>query len=520
MSELDFYDIVFNIDSFADLKAEENDGWKIEMSEEGQDKYDFFRNKDFKEKEKIQLNRIGVLGASNVGKTFVLGKLINKLDKLGNKKIKTQGISVIYPETKSENLFVCLDSQGSEEPIIGRGLDKEEIFNLKDADKKKLIKESLKDKKMTEIFIQDFIIDKVNILIIVVDQLTFSEQKLIYRLSKKKFDKLFVVHNTQFFDKKEIVEQYIEEVVKKSLYSNLEKNVIPNLDVDENNINNNEKHYYYKEKGIGKENIKKERGHEIIHLFMAKEGSPAGNYYNDKTIEYMRYLIKAEINKKIFDIINEVKNYLSNNSNIYMDLKDVGHTIQNDELKIETRDDVKFLTCTQKNFQLKDCIINEMGLCNFSSQNSITPAFICYKGEYSHKKKKNDKNGGEEKEEKWPALIVEAEMFVEPKKNPIKVSQYLNEEGDSMILTITCNKKFVKDDDIEEIETLEGDIKEGLINITIKINLENLVPDPSEKYIVKASEPGIITVYIKIIDDKKQTNFTSKIISKGKVTTK
>ena len=141
MSEdLDFYDIVFNIDSFADLKAKENDGWKIEMSEKGQKKYDFFCNKKTKDKSKIEVNRIGGLGASGVGKTFVLGKLLNKLDKLGNKKIKTKGISVIYPEINSENLFVCLDSQGSEEPIIEKKKTIEEIFNLSDKDKKKLFK--------------------------------------------------------------------------------------------------------------------------------------------------------------------------------------------------------------------------------------------------------------------------------------------------------------------------------------------------------------------------------------------
>ena len=177
---LDFYDIVFNIDSFADLKAESDDGWKIDMTDTGENKYNFFSNLD--SKDNIQVNRIGVLGASGVGKTFVLEKLINKYDKFKNQKIKTKGISVIYPEIESKNLFVCLDSQGSEEPIIEKKLTIEEIFNLSDKDKKKVIKESLKDKKMTEIFIQDFIIDKANILIIVVDQLTFSEQKLIYRL--------------------------------------------------------------------------------------------------------------------------------------------------------------------------------------------------------------------------------------------------------------------------------------------------------------------------------------------------
>jgi GTPase SAR1 family protein len=296
MSDTDFYDIIFNIDSFSNLKEE---GWKILIGENSEEKYEFFSEPN--KKGKTEVNRIGVLGAARVGKTFVLRKLINKYDNSKKNKIETKGISIIYPEINSDNLFVCLDSQGSEEPIIDRKRTYEEIYNLDESEKKKLIKESLRDKKMTEIFIQDFIIDKANILIIVVDQLTFSEQKLIYRLSNKEFDKLFVVHNAQFFDKKNIVEEYIDEVVKKSLYSNLEKNWMLNLDINEENKNNIEKHYYYKEKGIGQNaNV-----NEIIHLFMAKEGSEAGNYFNDATINYMRQKIYSEVNRKKFKYLYE-----------------------------------------------------------------------------------------------------------------------------------------------------------------------------------------------------------------------
>jgi hypothetical protein len=519
----EFYDIIIDIDSFDGLKSS---GWNIIYSDNGKNYLDFLEQN--KQNENTYLNRIGILGASGVGKTFILGKLINKAE-LYESKIETKGISLIYPKTTGEkkdennlNLFVCIDSQGSQEPIKDIKNTPETIFNYDDKKRKDLVKLSSKDKNLIETFIQDFIIENSNILIVVVDQLTFSEQKLINKLSTKHFDKLFVIHNTQFFKKKKTIQKHIENVVTKSVFFNLKRRNIPDLEKTKNDNNNKDdfNRYYYYENGIGNYNNKNKRKEEIIHLFMGREKSEAGKYYNNQTIKFIRYLIKAETVKRQFNIIKEIKQFLSFNSIQYMIKEnEKERPIEPDDLEEISNEDSNYLKCNC-DFKLKDCIINEMGLCNFSSQNSITPAFICYKGEYSHKKKKNDKNGGEEKEEKWPALIVEAEMFVEPKKNPIKVSQYLNEEGDSMILTITCNKKFVKDDDIEEIETLEGDIKEGLINITIKINLENLVPDPSKKYIVKASEPGIITVYIKIIDDKKQTNFTSKIISKGKVTTK
>ena len=227
-ANLDFYDIIIDIESFNDLKGK---GWKIECSENGKKKYNYFCNEnedESKDLSKKKLNRIGVLGVSDVGKTFILKKLIGKNDDDNQKK--TKGISVIYPEKDTDNLFVCLDSQGSEEPIIDRSKTDDEIYQLTEKDRKDLVKELSKDKKFTEIFIQDFIIEKSNILIVVVDQLTFSEQKLINRLKyNKNFDKLFVIHNTQFFEKIKTIEEHIKNVIEKSIFSNLKKAYITNL---------------------------------------------------------------------------------------------------------------------------------------------------------------------------------------------------------------------------------------------------------------------------------------------------
>ena len=110
----EFYDVIINIDSFENLKSY-NKGWKIEMSEEGQAKYEKYANKN-ESKNHIKLNRIGILGESGVGKTYILGKIINK-ENLIKYHIPTKGISVIYPQNEDKP-FVCIDSQGSEEPII------------------------------------------------------------------------------------------------------------------------------------------------------------------------------------------------------------------------------------------------------------------------------------------------------------------------------------------------------------------------------------------------------------------
>jgi hypothetical protein len=488
---LDFYDLIIDIESFNDLKSE---GWKIIMSQDGNDKYEYYKNES-DQKEKKRLNRIGVLGVSDVGKTFIIKKLINKKDNIIQKK--TKGISVIYPEKGSDNLFVCLDSQGSEEPIIDKKKTEKEIYDLKEKDRKSLVKELTKDKKFTEIFIQDFIIEKSNILIVVVDQLTFSEQKLINRLKyNKNFDKLFVIHNTQFFEKIKTIEEHIKNVIEKSIFSNLKKGIIPNFKRSENeqpnldNIAGNA--YYLKEKEIGKGGDSGQV-QEIIHLFMGKEGSEAGNFFNEQTIEYIRYLIKAETRTKLFDVIEEVKQFLSFNSNLYMVKDNKDRPIKLEDIELNKSDDVTYLHCKNKNFQLKECVINEMGISNFTTENSINPAFVCYKGRFTNKKTNED----------WPALIIKTEMFAE-KKN-IKIYTEISEDNENMNITISCEKKLEEEKDIEgEIEEIEGgDIKSGTMKINIKLNLNDISIDFDEKPRIREPFDGIKLIYFKINEKKK-----------------
>ena len=505
---LGFYDIIIDIESFDDLKS--STGWKILSNENGNKKYEYFKDgTDNKLGEKL-LNRVGVLGVSGVGKTFILKKL---LDKKGDIKA-TKGISVFYPEiTDKDKLFVCLDSQGSEEPIIDEKKSIDEIFNLSEEERKKIVKDLSKDKKFTEIFIQDFIINKSNILIVVVDQLTFSEQKLINRLRELNFDKLFIIHNLQFFGNKQNIEDYIENIIKKSIFSNLEKEYIKNLDepnLNENDSNKKEKPYYFEEIEFGstvnKNNTNNTKNKKkIIHLFMAKEGSDAGKFFNDKTIDFITKQIMSQTKTKTFDVLKEIKEFLSFNSITYM-IKEENKEkpIELDEIEFKTENDITSLQCKNKEFKLKDCIINEMGISNFTSDNSISPSFICYKGTF---KKKN---------EEWPALIVKTEMFVNSKD--IKTTQFISEDYETMNLTISCEKKFEKNENI--IEEFEGgDIKEGDMRINIQFKLREFNLDDIKKKPPQVREPfpGIKLIYFKISDkNDKNEEIKTEIIKKEK----
>ena len=111
---------------------------------------------------------------------------------------------------------------------------------------------------MTENFLQDFAIDSSHIVIAVVGQLTFQEQKFLNRI--KEFSKrknLLIIHNLMFLEKKDQVETYIKDTIEASLFFKLEKQTMINLGNKKNeNEKDDELRYFYVEK-IGEKKKKK-----------------------------------------------------------------------------------------------------------------------------------------------------------------------------------------------------------------------------------------------------------------------
>ena len=204
---IDFYDVIIDINSIKDI----NKGWEIKMSEKAKHNYQSLKNG--------KIIKIGVIGNSNKGKFFILSKL-SKIDLPSGTSIRTEGLSVKYPDLDVYNnkKIVLLDSAGLETPVlknfdtkvkkekeekkekrkkeeieekeehiemITKGKNeylKEEEFEIDNKNEKELFKEKSREKLITELFLQNYIIYNANILIIVVGILTYSEQKLINRI--------------------------------------------------------------------------------------------------------------------------------------------------------------------------------------------------------------------------------------------------------------------------------------------------------------------------------------------------
>ena len=101
---------------------------------------------------------------------------------------------------------------------IKEGNDKENIKEEKALNETKLLEKCLRDKLITEKFLEEFIIHTSDVLILVVGNITLNEQKILTRIKnslQKEKKNIYVIHNLQNYQRKEQVEDYIENTLKK-----------------------------------------------------------------------------------------------------------------------------------------------------------------------------------------------------------------------------------------------------------------------------------------------------------------
>lgn len=348
-SEKGEYDIVIDIDSMHSLKA---DGWKIKYPK-GKEEYE--------RKMKMEVIIVGVIGNRNKGKSFILQKL-SDFDVRQGFSVVTEGLSLIYGEEK-DHCTAILDSAGKESPL----LNPEEILNFIDNNKiqtkdnnhkegntiniNKEDEESLKeekkyeiclrDKLITETYIQRFIIVKSHILVLVVGNINLNEQKLLENVKSllKKDQYLYVIHNLIELISKEQVNDYIEGTLK-NLFG---------IKLKERNFQDNKGNYhqnYYVE----------DKNENVIHLIYVNENSSnISNFYNIPTLKFLKNKIKAETRRTNFSVINECKMFLEEIGQQFIE-----EIITMDKFENENYDRIKLKD--SENITLKRVFIDEIGI--------------------------------------------------------------------------------------------------------------------------------------------------------------
>ena len=350
----DFYDVIIDIKSIKEI----NKGWEIKMNERGKKNYELYKEKE--------ILKIGVLGNANKGKSYLLSR-ISKIDLPSGTSIRTEGLSIKYPELEKfkHRKIALLDSAGFETPVLREDNEKYEISS-------ELFKEKSREKLITEIFLQNYIIHNSDILILVVGILTYSEQKLLNRIKteikKEKINKpLYIIHNLSTYTGMKEIEDYINKYLLNSATFILEEGhksstEITNEDEDEDNGI-----YFYE----------KNSNPKIFHLIFANDNSIAGTYYNSFSIKFLENSFQQQVTDiDKFDVIKSVKERFIEKSKEIIELKDK----EIKQIKLDDFEEQNNLIKlkNEQNITLKKCLIDELGFSNLKG-NGFEPNYNYYK---------------------------------------------------------------------------------------------------------------------------------------------
>lgn len=197
-------------------------------------------------------------------------------------------------------------------------------------DKDDQIESLSNERKITDFFLQRFIIETANIILLVVEKLSIDDQfflnkitKLIKEIKAMFSQKIIVIHNIKKMKNKKDVENYIDNTLKKSLTFSLHKEDKQKLDSPEDYNK-----FVYIEKDDNDSN------EPIIHVIMAQEGSEAGNYYNKAAIEFIKNQGETFRNIKEFDLEERLRSFFCSVSETIFKLENENEKIKPEDIKL------------------------------------------------------------------------------------------------------------------------------------------------------------------------------------------
>jgi len=398
--KVEFYDVVLNLESLSRLK----EGFSVEFTEKGKKKIE-----DLKQNKGIVITAIG---NSNQGKSYILSKISDINIPIGH-SINTKGLSIAFPDNLTDNKnankrYIILDTEGSQNAITISDDDRNDIYKLDEEKKIEKIEGASRDRQITENFLQNFALDSANIVLAVVGQLTFQDQKFLNRIKEQcKKKSLYIIHNLMFLETKDSVEEHMKDIIEKSLFFNVRKQTM--TDLSNKNTQDVNTDYYV-------ETIDETKNFYVIHLIMARQDTKAGDYYNKSTIEFLRKTIAAFAQQKNFDVFKSFKKFLCLNVFDYFDLplqlnNENDEKTKNDQIKEENNDDSKknvenneenknagkaqnfdFIKLkdielddnnimkvnTEYPLNLKKCLIDEIGITTYKGL-TTTPSYCYFK---------------------------------------------------------------------------------------------------------------------------------------------
>ena len=430
-----------NIDIQNEDNIIENEDEKIEVEE---------KNFDI-DIDKTNNSVIGILGLSNVGKSYLLSLFTGQELPTGD-SIHTKGISV-----KKIKNFIILDSEGidaalTKENIAKELYPKENLLNKNINESDSLIEQIARDKKAVELFIQDFIIEKSDIIVIVVGPLTLQEQKMINQIvTTTKKETIYIIHNLKNFYSKEQIQDYIENTFKQNIFFKQGQKITEQFYKPKKDLKDKEEEYnqYFLEK-YNDSRI-------VLHFIMGSNIKESHNYcFNKTVIDFFKNEISS-IRRKEFDLFKEIRDFLVEKGENYIESSEAGKkpfTAEN--IKFISKGKLKYISIKNENNKIKKCIMNQLGFSHFYGT-LYTPNYICY-----------EETDEETKEKK---LIIDINApgngfkFDPPKREEIF------EEGHKIILSFTGTREL---NDYNDIEIVDSNVGSGNFRIDIYLDCDKI----------------------------------------------
>ena len=482
------YDIILDINSIISLIK---DGWKVIYKQKVGEGNSY---ENLKNKPSIV---VGVIGNKNMGKTFVLEKLSDYSIPKGF-NVKTLGLSVRYGTT-SDHCVAILDSAGQETPLLrmeAQKIEKNENEEKNESDETPKKSEDIEDKKnnefeqysrdklITEFFLQKFIIWGSDIIILVVGNISLTEQKLLYKVKQevKNLDKnkqIFVIHNLKEYSTVEQVNDYIENTLKKLCKIELEETDMLNM------FNNNiDKKQFYGKYFVEKNDI-------VSHFIFINEFSDISEFYNIPTVFHIKKEIEVVKQRNKFSVVDECKEFLVKIAEEIME-----QNIKKDNLITEEGDKFDKIVLTNANeINLKSYAVNEVGLT--FRNDSDEPKYSSFVDLEANKLYIHiELPGGGKISKKFEKVGCSLLTFEGEKYGDKKLEE--DEKNETKKLYKICNKRK-KNKFKFHLEIPNG----------IQISPENpLQPSNAGKFVTNKDSKGIVTVEYNII------NFNQKIDNK------
>jgi len=420
----------------------------------------------------------------------MISKLMNNEILPQGKQTKTQGICILYPNKGTSTIpWTALDTPGTNISIrtehmknsLEKYFSEKQALTGKELSNEQKLKRLYGDNILIESLLQEFVVHHTQVLLIVVGKMRRDDQRFINRLkNQKEFanKRFIIVHNLMDCTTLEDVEHVIQDDIKDT-FGTQERAI---------NVSGNQNKYVYLERD--KKNTE--------HVVLAHEFSPAGKYYNESAIEYIKNVIATSPFSETFDLVESFKTHLNVSIGNY--LSTTISPIPKQPFELDYGETAKgeiplgFKLDKNESYDLKLNFTDEFGKIQTYAEDSLeTVPFVVKIATITTSK-------GEEK-----YLQVEFEVSGTCKNEDIKAKAQIN--GNLAVIII---KGISEDNNKRENGEIvrQSTRRFGEFRITTNpIELDGYSIFKGEKHTVSSDVPGLKTISYRLYPDQADDDF-------------